>query len=342
MKEFVKNHKFSPDAMNLVRRCVQIVTNFSARGFRMTLRQLYYQLVKDNIIPNQEKQYKRLSALLSDARLMGFIDWSAIEDRIRVPRMPPEFADLDELVDAALSSYRLPRWKDQPYYAELWVEKDALAGILQPLAREFHVPMMVNRGYSSQTAMYDAGKRFLTGCFGGDLPYQSLAAMFLEEAEKDHPDRKNVKEAPHLKEIFVLNRKELPEAKKDAILFYLGDHDPSGEDMVRDIAERLKMYGVHLEVRKLALTMDQVEEYNPPPNPAKMTDPRAEKYVQEHGATSWEVDALGPDVLDQVIRDSFEEIIDQDKMEAVKEREESDKVLLRAAVKSLRKKGGKK
>lgn len=337
MREYVKSHKFNPEAMTLVRQCVQIVTSFSNRGFRMTLRQLYYQLVKDNIIPNQEKQYKRLSALLSDARLMGFIDWSAIEDRIRVPRMPSEFENLDELVDAALASYRLPRWRDQPYYCELWVEKDALAGILQPLAREFHVPMMVNRGYSSQTAMYDAGKRFLLGCYGAKLPYMTLA-QFLKGTEEG--DKAGA--SAFMKEVQMLNREKLPEAKKEAILFYLGDHDPSGEDMVRDIQERLEMYGVTLDVRKLALTMDQVKEYDPPPNPAKMTDPRAAKYVDEHGATSWEVDALGPDVLDQLIRDSFEAVIDSDKMEAIKEEEEADKELLRTAVKSVRNRKKKK
>lgn len=336
MREYVKPHKFSPDAMGLVTRCVQIVNSFSARGFRMTLRQLYYQLVKDNIIPNQEKQYKRLSALLSDARLMGFIDWSAIEDRIRVPRMPSEFENLDELVDAALATYRLPRWRDQPYYCELWVEKDALAGILQPLAREFHVPMMVNRGYSSQTAMYDAGKRFLTGVYGDKLPYMTLAE-FLKGTEQGEKGSTSF-----TREVQMLHRDKLPEAKKEALLFYLGDHDPSGEDMVRDIQDRLEMYGVTLEVRKLALTIEQVEEYDPPPNPAKMSDPRAAKYVDEHGATSWEVDALGPDVLDQLIRDSFEAVIDSDKMEAIKEEEEADKDLLRAAVKSVRNRKKKK
>lgn len=335
MREFVKSHKFSPEARDLVQQCVKIVNSFQGRGFRMTLRQLYYQLVKDNIIPNQEKQYKRLSALLSDARLMGIIDWSAIEDRIRVPRMPPEFENLDQLVDAALSSYRLPRWADQPHYVELWVEKDALAGILTPLAREYHVPMMVNRGYSSQTAMYDAGKRFLEGVFGSKVPYITLAEYFKDQGNHDKTDS-------FFKDVKMLNREKLPEAQKDAILFYLGDHDPSGEDMVRDIQDRLTMYGVPLDVRKLALTMEQVEQYDPPPNPAKMTDPRAAEYVDKHGATSWEVDALGPDVLDQVIRDAFDEVVDTDKMEAVKEEEEADKKLLREAVKSLRNKKGKK
>ena len=76
------------------------------------------------------------------------------------------------------------------------------------------------------------------------------------------------------------------------LLFYLGDFDPSGEDMVRDVKDRLEMFGVELEVEKLALTKAQIAQYNPPPNPAKMTDSRAAAYVEKHGSSSWEVDAL--------------------------------------------------
>jgi len=130
------------------------------------------------------------------------------------------------------------------------------------------------------------------------------------------------------------HHEELGGIKK--ILFYLGDHDPSGEDMVRDIKDRLAMFGVtNLEVRKLALTMQQIRQYNPPPNPAKLTDPRAQKYIDEHGESSWEVDALPPEVLTKIITEAFESVIDAKKMDAVKRREEQDKKLLRAAVAKL-------
>lgn len=276
-----------------VARANGIVEHYQAQGLTLTLRQLYYQHVVRNYITNEEKSYKRLGKLISDARLSGLIDWGAIEDRVRVPRTPPEFANLDELLDAAFNSFRLPRWDGQQNYVELWVEKDALSGVLSPLAREFHVTLMVNKGYSSQSAMYEASKRFIA-----------------------HEN-----------------------AGQSTILLYLGDHDPSGEDMVRDIRDRLHMFGSTVDVRKLALTMAQVEEYNPPPNPAKMTDSRAQAYVQIHGDESWEVDALPPEVLAELIREAFADVVDIDLMEEVKEREESDKVLLRKAVASLRKKG---
>lgn len=288
MKEQFKEINFRQDSLDRIELCNQIIEDYQGQGLRLTLRQLYYQLVTRNAIPNIERSYKNLSTLVSDARLAGLMDWEAIEDRVRQPRRQNEFEDLRELTEAAIHSYRLPRWKGQEWYAELWVEKDALAGVLNPLASEYHVTMMVNRGYSSQSAMYESAERF-NSSRDGRVP----------------------------------------------ILFYLGDHDPSGEDMVRDIAERLSMFGVPgLEVRKLALTMDQVERYNPPPNPAKISDPRATAYIREHGNSSWEVDALPPETLSEIIRKAFDEIVDTAKMDKVKRKEEADKRLLRRLVKS--------
>ena len=293
MKETFVNHRFGPAQLQMVKACNDIVRNYQAQNLRLTLRQLYYQLVTQNIITNEEKSYKNLGKLLSNARLAGLVDWEAIEDRVRVPRMPQQFDDLGDLVTTALSAYRLPRWNGQDVYAELWVEKDALSGVLAPLAREFHVPLLVNRGYSSQSAMYDSSKRFIDNAKRGK-----------------------------------------------SILFYLGDHDPSGEDMVRDIQDRLDMFGAEVSVEKLALTMKQVQQYNPPPNPAKHTDSRYAKYAAEHGNQSWEVDALSPDVLNRLIRTAFRQVIDMEKMDAILEQEKKDKVLLQAAVASLQK--GKK
>ena len=82
--------------------------------------------------------------------------------------------------------------------------------------------------------------------------------------------------------------------------------------------------------------MPQVEQYAPPPNPAKMTDPRAADYVAAHGAESWEVDALPPNVLADLVRTAFRGIIDERAMAAMKRQEVSDKARLRQAVTSVR------
>jgi len=290
MKEAFKTVDFKPESLERIAQCNAIIEVYLDQGLRLTLRQLYYQLVTTNAIANTEREYKNLSTLVSNARLSGLMDWDAIEDRIRQPRVQTEFENLNELVDAALSSYRLPRWRGQKFYTELWVEKDALAGVLQPLAREYHVTMMVNRGYSSQSAMRESAKRF---------------AVAEEEG-------------------------------KSCLLFYLGDHDPSGEDMVRDIQTRLDMFGCDVKVLKLALTVDQVRQYNPPPNPAKMTDPRATGYVAKHGQQSWEVDALRPDVLARIIRTAFKRTVDEKALQTVLAQEEKDKEALQAALEQVR------
>jgi len=95
------------------------------------------------------------------------------------------------------------------------------------------------------------------------------------------------------------------------------------------------MFGVSVEVFKIALTMDQVNQYNPPPNPAKVTDPRAEAYIEKFGNSSWEVDALPPEVLSEIIRDAIGEVVDTDAMDTVIEQEEADKEQLLSAVSEL-------
>jgi hypothetical protein len=290
MKEQFKVVRHRAASLELIDRCNTIIDKYLAMGLKLTLRQLYYQLVSANMITNEEKSYKNLGSLVSDARLAGLMDWDAIEDRVRQPKTQAEWNSIAELVDAAARQLRLPRWENQEYYVELWVEKDALAGVLRPLASEFHVTMMVNRGYSSQSAMYESAERF----------------------------------------------KQAQVYGKRLVLFYLGDHDPSGEDMVRDINDRLEMFGVEdLDVQKLALTMTQIKAYNPPPNPAKMTDSRAKGYVDRHGTSSWEVDALPPDVLSQIIRTAFDRIVDEDEMDRVKKLEEVGRSRLREAAKQI-------
>lgn len=287
MKTAFKEYAFKEDALDKIVKANEIIALYTAQGYRLTLRQLYYQFVTRNWITNEERSYKKLAEIVSNGRLAGMIDWEAIEDRGRQPAIPLQFNSLKHRVDSALANYRLPRWEGQSHYVELWVEKQALAGVLEPMAREFHITLMVNKGYSSQSAMYESAQRFI-------------------------------------------------EQDRSGLLLYLGDHDPSGEDMVRDIADRMRMFECDLEVIKVALTMKQIRQYRPPPNPAKITDPRAKAYIAEHGDESWEVDALDIPVLHATIRRAIEEVINTDLMDEVIAREESDKKELLKAVRLIK------
>jgi hypothetical protein len=312
MIEGFRKVNFRSEALALVAECNDIIRDYAGQGLRLTLRQLYYQLVSKNRIENTERSYKRLGNIVSDARLSGRMDWSAIEDRNREPITVSDWSGLDTLVDSALSAYRLPRWEGQEHYVELWVEKAALAGVLEPLAREFHVTLMVNRGYSSQSAMYESASRFKERCGSTE----DEAAWTDDDGDVTQPATYTHERTP--------------------VLFYLGDHDPSGEDMVRDVRERMEMFGVTgIDVRKLALTKAQITQYRPPPNPAKVTDPRARDYIARHGNTSWEVDALNPGILARLVRTAFASVIDVEKMARIKEQEQIDKQQLKEAVAEL-------
>lgn len=301
-KEWFKDIAFRPKAVATIAHVNKIIANYQSQGLRLTLRQLYYQLVTVNAISNNEREYKRLSSVVSDGRLAGLIDWNAIEDRVRQAQMSSEFENMAMLVRAALYSYRLPRWDGQEEYVELWVEKDALAGVLSPIASKFHIPLMVNRGYSSQSAMYESAKRIIDA---QDRLQTKLNERYADEKEGQAPD-------------------------VEATIIYLGDFDPSGEDMVRDITDRLEMFNVeNLTVDKVGLTTAQIKVHKPPPNPAKLTDPRAAAYIAQHGNSSWEVDALNPAILTKLITAEVASHVNQPVMDAVIKREEEDKKTLR-------------
>lgn len=115
---------------------------------------------------------------------------------------------------------------------------------------------------------------------------------------------------------------------KQLHVLYLGDHDPSGIDMTRDVTDRLDLFvgGVgmgHVQVNRLALNMDQVEELNPPENPAKITDSRARAYIQRFGRSSWELDAIEPATLAELVRQAVNPLIEQKLWKASGEKQES-------------------
>lgn len=263
----------------------EIIEEYKQQGYRLTLRQLYYQLVSRDIIPNMQSEYAKLSRLLVKGRMAGMVDWNAIEDRLRVPFLPYWVNDLADAMNDTIKQYRLNRQEGQRVYIEIWVEKDALSGVLRDVVLDYHINFVVNRGYSSCTAMYDACKRF----------------------ERE-----------------MLNDGDIL-GGKDLVILYLGDHDPSGLDMIRDIRNRLEEFCIEAEIIHVAITQEQIEMYNPPPNPTKITDPRFKHYIQSHGTTSWEVDALEPRVLNQLIREKIESLIDMELFQEKLEQEQRDK-----------------
>lgn len=254
----------------------EILDDYQSQGYDLSLRQLYYQLVSRNIVPNNEKSYKNVGGLVSDARLAGLIDWEMIKDRGREMVCNSHWSNVSDFLESVGPQFKCDLWDGQENYVEVMVEKQALEGVLEPVCRDLDVPFTANKGYSSSSAMYDAGKRML-------------------EALRDE------------RQVFVV---------------YLGDHDPSGIDMSRDVQERLRMFTqfreldiVAVQVERVALNIEQVRELNPPENPAKLTDSRASDYVRRFGSSSWELDAIEPRRLAQLVRQAVTNLMDVGKFE---------------------------
>jgi hypothetical protein len=280
---------YKPHAATLavVEQAIGIIAEYQAQGFTLTLRQLFYQFVARDLIKNTFNEYKRLGVIIRNARDGGLIDWSAIEDRTREVNTHSAWDSPADIVRSAADTYCNDPWESQRWRPEVWIEKDALLGVIEDVCTEYRVPYFAHRGNNSQTLQYQAGKRF---------------SGYLRQG---------------------LN----------PLVLHLADHDPNGIDMTRDNRERLALYArAEVEVRRVALNMDQVRRYRPPPNFAKEGDTRTSGYREQFGTDKcWELDALSPTVISDLIRDELEQLIEPKAWRKALAREERGRKLLEAA-----------
>lgn len=278
----------------LIVRANEILEEYTKKGYVLTLRQLYYQMVSRDMIPNTPKSYNNLGTAISTGRERGLIDWDHLTDRLRELTEWQTYDSVPASIRELSERFRLDKWRDQPYRPEVWVEKDALSDIVRRACWKLQVPYLVCRGYASASAMWQAGRRMISYRQDDQIP----------------------------------------------IIFHLGDHDPSGLQMTEDNNTRVNLFGTPIseeereyrarcKVVRIALNMDQIEQYGPPPNPAKETDSRWQSYYDTTGLDeSWELDALEPAVIEQLIEDAVLEVRDEDKWEKMETLEDEGRSLL--------------
>lgn len=261
-----------PETEQLVLWADAVARDYRSRGYSLSVRQLYYQGVAANRFPNSERSYKNLINAVSRARLAGLMDWHLLEDRTRE-------AHLTGWDGAELPNpWELARGTSRSMLHDLWDGQENRVEIwvekqaLEEVARKAAAPFRIP----------------YIACRG----YMSQSEMWVAGHDR---------------------LKEYSEAGQHPIILHIGDHDPSGIDMTRDVEERLTMFAeTDVEVRRLALNFDQIERYNPPPNPAKLTDSRAVGYIREYGRSSWELDALKPEMLVELLTSELRKIVDVD------------------------------
>jgi len=291
MKECFIEKRFKDSTLEVVAICEGILRDYAAQGYQITLRQLYYQCIAHDVLPdswidpktgskNVQKNYHRLGSIVNNARVAGLLDWAVMVDLGRSTKRNSHWDSTFDALDSIAEQFRIEKWENQPVHVEVMCEKQAAEGILLPVCRELDVPFTSNKGYPSQSYIYQRGRTLGHLWQGG----------------------------------------------KEIVVIYFGDHDPSGLDMDRDLGVRLNMFGrvddYEITIDRLALTSAQIKKYNPPPNPVKFTDSRADGYTVLHGHESWELDALDPAVLANLCRSAILQHRDEDLWDEAVEKED--------------------
>src|SRR5215467_11289578 len=162
MKKCFTPHTFYSASRKLVSECDQICTQFYEKGYTLTIRQLYYQLVSRNRIANKEREYKNLIAVMTDARYAGLIDWEHITDRVRVLKNDynSHFANPEDAVNKHAEKFTIDLWQKQDIRPEVWIEKDALIEVAGKVCEPLGVPYIAVKAYNSASELWQARKRF--------------------------------------------------------------------------------------------------------------------------------------------------------------------------------------
>jgi len=258
----------------------------------LTLRQLYYRLVTIGMT-NSQQHYKRVVAAMTDARWSGEVDMGAFVDRER------SVVGRTEADDTTLE-------------AEIESTKDAIKGWMQRyvLERWSNQPKYVEVWIEkkAQQSIFETVCRnnrvALCPCKG----YPSLT--FLNEAADRFKKRQ--------------------EEDKEVVVLYCGDHDPSGDDIPRSLQENLGRMGATVEVKRIALTDDQIAEYDLPGVPAKDTDSRTAGWS---GGDVVEMDAMEPDTMKEIIDTEIKTHFDDDLYSELRDRQEREKAEYKTALK---------
>jgi hypothetical protein len=291
---------FNDISLGVIETAEAILDEYDQQGYKMSLRALYYQLVRRDLWPesrkfqipgsddytaNVQKNYKWLGDLLTDARVGGYIDWDHLEDPTREHKGGDGGFSSPEAAMRYLNRlYQVTKWDGQDHYLEVWVEKAALLPVIGPAARRWNVAFLACKGSPSTSAMHEV-------------------ALRMRRWEDDG---------------------------RETTILYLGDHDPTGIDISRDVQARLELFRSKCRVDRIALNWDQITD-DLPPSPAKVTDSRTGGYVDQFGTTdTWELDAMEPAAMDALVDEAIQDRIEHVLWDRRVERENRERAVITA------------
>ena len=248
-----------------------IVDTFERTSKPVTVRQMYYLLTTRSAVDKTEAGYRRVQRQLLLMRREDLIPYDWIADNTRWMRKPNTYNGLRDCLEESARFYRASVWRDLPDHVQVWCEKDALAGVLMQETARYDVPLMVTRGYSSETFAYESAS-------------------------------------------------DMKATGKDCFVYYVGDLDPSGWSASNDLQSKLEDFTDHeVDFQRIAVTPEQVDNWQLPSRPSKKTDTRHKAFEREFGMgmPSVELDAIPPDQLRHLVRAAIESHIPSGHLEAI-------------------------
>jgi len=227
----------------------------------VTIRGLFYRVVSKGLVSKTEQGYRQVQNRVLLMRRRGDLPYGWVADGTRWQVKPKTYSSIDRALQNTATCYRRALWDRQNVHVEVWAEKDAIRSVIHPVTDEFDVPLMVARGFASETFLWETAQEIIAD-------------------------------------------------DKPAVIYQLGDHDPSGLAAWKHIQGRLTEFAPRAEFQfeRLAVTPAQITEHRLPTRPTKTTDSRAADFDGD----SVEVDALPSPILRDLVREAIEFWIDDE------------------------------
>ncbi|KKN90034.1 hypothetical protein LCGC14_0231460 [marine sediment metagenome] len=293
MKISYKEWKPQAKTAGVVAKAIDIIDEYEAKGYILTLRQLFYQFVSRDLLPNDQESYNKLGDIIKNARMAGFINWTSLEDRTRFVRENQHWDNPMEILESARRGYAIDKWANQTTRIEVWIEKDALVGVIEGICVQLDVPYFSCRGYPSASEVWKAGQRFNQYIKDG----QKVVVLHLGDHDPSGLDM-TWDLWKRLAVFTGYDYDQIKEFYKSETAYTIIEFD--GDGLLHDAPI----------IRRLGLNFSQISRYNPPPNYVKFADKRVKNYVDHFGTDSWELDALDPGVINALIKDAILKIRD--------------------------------
>jgi hypothetical protein len=258
-----------------------------------TVRGLFYQLVKLDLIEKSEKDYKnQVSRLCGIMREEGELPWHWIADTTRWMRKPDSWDSVEQFQKETAQLYRRELWRSQRKYVEVWCEKATLAGLLTDVTYEWDVPLMCTTGFSSKGFIHSAAQAIVDR----DCP------SFIYYLGDHDPSGLKIWEA-------------LQKSFERYYFDIAAESDWSSDKMVE----------LCPTFEKLAVLPWQIEVYELPTRPTKTGSAHAKSWNE---GDSVELDAMPEDALQRIVTDAIVQHIDQSALEQIKKIEASEREML--------------